>query len=48
NYERLGHALAQAEVNQKAATIGLIEDAMRDYVIKNRPAPQAPSYDPGI
>lgn len=48
NYERLGHALAQAEVNQKAATIGPLEDAMRDYVIKNRPAPQAPSYDPGI
>ncbi|MDF3022802.1 MAG: delta-latroinsectotoxin-Lt1a-like [Alphaproteobacteria bacterium] len=48
NYERLGHALGQAELNQKAATIGLLEDAMRDYVIKNRPAPQAPAYDPGI
>lgn len=47
-YERLGWALGQAEMNQKAATIGLIEDAMRDYVIKNRPAPQAPTYDPGI
>lgn len=48
NYERLGHALGWAERNEKAATIGLIEDAMRDYVIKNRPAPQAPTYDPGI
>lgn len=47
-YERLGWALGQAEMNQKAATIGLVEDVMRDYVIKNRPAPQAPSYDPGI
>lgn len=48
NYERLGKALGWAERNEKAATIGLIEDAMRDYVIKNRPAPQAPTYDPGI
>ncbi|MDI1228339.1 MAG: ankyrin repeat domain-containing protein [bacterium] len=48
NYERLGHALGQAELNQKAATIGLLEDAMRDYVIKNRPAAVAPTYDPSI
>lgn len=48
NYERLGKALSWAERNEKAATIGLIEDAMRDYVIKNRPAPQAPTYDPSI
>lgn len=48
NYERLGKALGWAERNEKAATIGLIEDAMRDYVIKNRPASQAPTYDPSI
>ena len=48
NYERLGKALGWAERNEKAATIGLLEDAMRDYVIKNRPAPQAPTYDPSI
>ncbi len=48
NYERLGHALAQAEMHEKAATIGPLEDAMRDYVIRNRPAPAAPTYDPSI
>lgn len=48
NYERLGKALGWAERNEKAATIGLIEDAMRDYVIRNRPAPAGPGFDVGL
>ncbi|HYD17673.1 MAG TPA: ankyrin repeat domain-containing protein [Patescibacteria group bacterium] len=48
DYSRLGHALGAAEMNHKDAAVRLLEEAMRDYVIKRLPPPSGPSCDPAI